>query len=132
MIATTARLARGALEPDAPASATARWRFGPDDGTVVASARSSTATPDGFRALAALRGALAAGGWRLELADRRLPGAVERGLARSRAKRRARIEHKREQKRARFRFWFLLLALIFLVAFLSLSIWEKIGDVFGL
>jgi predicted nucleic acid-binding Zn ribbon protein len=60
------------------------------------------------------------------------PRAVERGLARARAKRRARLEHEREQKRARFRFWFLLLALIFLVAFLSLSIWEKIGDVFGL
>jgi hypothetical protein len=60
------------------------------------------------------------------------PVAVERGLARSRAKRRARIEHKRELRRARFRFLFLLLLLVFVVLFLSLSIWEKIRDVFGL
>ncbi|MEO8290292.1 MAG: hypothetical protein ABI649_04780 [Gaiellaceae bacterium] len=60
------------------------------------------------------------------------PVAVERGLAHARAKRRARVEHKRELRRARLRFLFLLLALVFLVIFLSLSIWEKIRDVFGL
>ena len=52
----------------------ARWRFGPDEGTVVASARSSVTTPDGFGALVALRGALEGEGWRV----RRLAGAVER------------------------------------------------------
>jgi hypothetical protein len=60
------------------------------------------------------------------------PVAVERGLARARAKRRARIEHKREVHRARIRFLFLLLGLILLTLFISLSIWQKIQDVFGL
>ncbi len=48
--------------------------FGPDDGTVVASARGSTTTPDGLAALVALRGALEREGWR----TRRVPGEVER------------------------------------------------------
>ncbi len=52
----------------------AQWRFGPDEGTVVASARSSVTTPDGFGALVVLRGALEGEGWRV----RRLAGAVER------------------------------------------------------
>lgn len=72
-VATAAELAWHALEADT-AAPTARWRFGPDDGTIVASARSSMTTPDGFRALVALRGALEAEGWRV----RRPPGAVER------------------------------------------------------
>jgi hypothetical protein len=60
------------------------------------------------------------------------PLAVERGLAHARAKRRARIEHKRETHRARIRFLFLLIGLILLTLFISLSIWQKIQDVFGL
>ena len=48
--------------------------FGPDEGTVIASARSSVTTRDGFGALEALRGALEGEGWRV----RRLAGAVER------------------------------------------------------
>jgi hypothetical protein len=60
------------------------------------------------------------------------PYAVERGLAYARAKRRARDEHKRETQRAGIRFLFLLLGLVFLTLFISLSIWEKIQDVFGL
>ena len=63
-----------ALGSAASAAPTARWRYGTDDGTVLASARSSTTTDDGFGSLLALRGALEAGGWRV----RRLPGAVER------------------------------------------------------
>ncbi len=42
------------------------------------------------------------------------------------------IEHKRETRRARIRFLFLLLGLILLTLFISLSIWQKIQDVFGL
>jgi hypothetical protein len=60
------------------------------------------------------------------------PDAVERGLALTRAKRRARIEHKREAHRARIRFLFLLLGLVLLTLIISLSIWQKIQDVFGL
>jgi hypothetical protein len=73
-VATTAELAGDALGPMATAAPTARWRYGTDDGTVLACARSSTTTADGVGALGALRGALEAGGWRV----RRLPGAVER------------------------------------------------------
>ena len=51
-----------------------RLRFGPDEGTVLASARSSATTPVGFGALVALRGVLEGEGWRV----RRLPGGVER------------------------------------------------------
>ena len=50
------------------------WRFGPDDGTVVAWARADAETAEGHKALAALRGSLEDDGWRV----RRLPGAVER------------------------------------------------------
>jgi hypothetical protein len=73
-VETTAELAWDALGPAATAAPTARWRYGPDDGSVLASSRSSTTTRDGFAALVELRGALEAGGWQV----RRLPGAVER------------------------------------------------------
>jgi hypothetical protein len=74
-VATTAGLAWDAMGATATATAaTARWRYGTDDGTVSASARSSATTPDGFGALVALREALETGGWRV----RRHPGAVER------------------------------------------------------
>jgi hypothetical protein len=75
-VVTTAELASEAMGPRTTAAPTARWRYGTDDGTVLASARSSTTTPDGFGSLVALRGALETGGWRV----RRLPGAVERLL----------------------------------------------------
>jgi hypothetical protein len=75
-VGTTAELAWDALGPRTTPAPTARWRYGTDDGAVLASARSSTTTPDGFGALVALRGALETGGWRV----RRLPGAVERLL----------------------------------------------------
>jgi hypothetical protein len=56
------------------ATPAAGWGFGPDEGTVVASARSSATSRDGFGALVALRGALEAEGWQV----RQLAGAVER------------------------------------------------------
>ncbi|MFL6001516.1 MAG: hypothetical protein ACJ72P_01800 [Nocardioides sp.] len=73
-VATMAAFAWDAMGAVVAAAPTARWRYGTDDGTVVASARSSTTSPDGFAALVALRGALEAEGWRA----RRLPGTVER------------------------------------------------------
>jgi hypothetical protein len=60
------------------------------------------------------------------------PRAYQRALRKARARRRARIEHKRELSRARLRFLVLLGALLFLVALIGLSIWEKIEAVFGL
>jgi hypothetical protein len=55
-----------------------------------------------------------------------------RGLRRARARRRSRIEHERELERARIRFLALLGGLLFLVAFIVLSTWEKIQALFGL
>ena len=73
-VATTAELAWDAFGLRATAAPTASWRYGTDDGTVLASARAGTTTPDGFGALVTLRGSLEAAGWRV----RRLPGALER------------------------------------------------------
>jgi hypothetical protein len=58
--------------------------------------------------------------------------AYQRGLRRARARRRARIEHQLELRRARIRFLALVVALLFLIAFIGLSIWEKIQAAFGL
>jgi hypothetical protein len=41
-------------------------------------------------------------------------------------------EHQREQRLATIRFLALLGTLVFLTLFLSLSIWDTIGSVFGL
>lgn len=63
-----------AAAAEGTATPPARLVFGPDEGTVVASGRSSSTTPDGLGALVALRGALEGEGWKV----RRLEGAVER------------------------------------------------------
>lgn len=55
-------------------SPTARWSFGPAEGTVTAAARCAVRTPDGSGALGALCGVLAEERWRIH----RVPGAVER------------------------------------------------------
>ena len=60
------------------------------------------------------------------------PHAVRRRLRRERAKRHALDEHQREKRLAGIRFLALMGFLIFLTLFLSLSIWETIGSVFGL
>ncbi len=52
----------------------AGFGFGPEEGTVVASARASATPTDGFGALVALGGALEGEGWRV----RQRAGAVER------------------------------------------------------
>lgn len=51
-----------------------KWRFGPDDGTVVASARADAETTEGHEALAAIRSSLEDDDWRV----RRLEGGVQR------------------------------------------------------
>lgn len=55
-------------------TSTPRWRFGPDAGTVLASARADAETTEGHEALVALRRAIENDGWRV----RRLEGGVER------------------------------------------------------
>ena len=60
------------------------------------------------------------------------PNAVRRRLRRERAKRHSLHEHQREKHLAGIRFLALIGILIFLTLFLSLSIWETIGSVFGL
>lgn len=60
------------------------------------------------------------------------PHAIQRRLRRERAKRHAWHEHQRERRLAGIRFLALIGTLIFVTLFLSLSIWEKIGSVFGL
>jgi hypothetical protein len=57
---------------------------------------------------------------------------VRRRLRRERAKRHALHEHQRERHLAGIRFLALLGGLVFLTLFLSLSIWDTIGSVFGL
>lgn len=60
------------------------------------------------------------------------PVSVGRAFIRHRARRRARVEHRHEQRRAQRRFWGLLGALVFVVVFLGLAIWDKIQALFGL
>jgi hypothetical protein len=60
------------------------------------------------------------------------PYAVQRRIRRERAKRRSRIEHRREQRFASLRFLFLIGVLIFLTLFISLTVWEKVGTLFGI
>jgi hypothetical protein len=60
------------------------------------------------------------------------PFELKREFALQKARRRAKVEHERELRRARVRFYALLGGLVFLMLFLSLSVWEKIEAVFGL
>jgi hypothetical protein len=60
------------------------------------------------------------------------PYTVQRRIRRERAKRRSRIEHRREQRFAGLRFIFLIGVLIFLTLFISLTVWEKVGTLFGI
>ena len=58
--------------------------------------------------------------------------AIERRIARQRAKRHTRGEHERERRRARKRYWVLLAALLFYPLFLGLTVWDQIQALFGL
>jgi hypothetical protein len=60
------------------------------------------------------------------------PYAVQRRVRRERAKRRSRIEHRRAQRFAGLRFLVLIGVLIFLTLFISLTVWEKVGTLFGI
>jgi hypothetical protein len=60
------------------------------------------------------------------------PHAVRRRLRRERAKRHALHEQQRERRLAGIRFLALIGALVFFTLFLILSIWEKMGSIFGL
>jgi hypothetical protein len=60
------------------------------------------------------------------------PSAIQRNYHRERARRRARIERKRETRYADLRFWGVLAGLIFLVAFLGLTVWHQVQQLFGL
>jgi hypothetical protein len=60
---TAGRLWAAALPTTDPPEPT--WRFGPDQGTVVVSARSGLTTAHGLPALLALRGALEGEGWKV-------------------------------------------------------------------
>jgi hypothetical protein len=64
--------------------------------------------------------------------DRARATPVERALVRERARRRARVEHERERTRARRRFLVLVVFLLFVTAFLTLTIWDQIQTLFGL
>ncbi len=58
--------------------------------------------------------------------------AVERAYRRQRARRRARIVRSRQQRRAGLRFLLILAALVALSAYLSLTVWHEIEQLFGL
>jgi hypothetical protein len=58
--------------------------------------------------------------------------AVERAYRLQRARRRARIAHSRAQRRAGLRFLLVVAALVALAAYLSLTVWQEIEQLFGL
>ena len=60
------------------------------------------------------------------------PLAVDRAYRLERAKRRAREARARERRLASIRFAVVLLALLALALFLTVTIWQQIGRLFGL
>jgi hypothetical protein len=58
--------------------------------------------------------------------------AVERAYRLQRARRRARIDRNRARRRAGVRFLLVLAALVALAAYLSLTVWNEIEQLFGL
>jgi hypothetical protein len=59
------------------------------------------------------------------------PLAIERNYRRERARRRARIERQRTARRSDLRFWITLFVLAFLAAFVILTAWREIQNLFG-
>jgi hypothetical protein len=59
------------------------------------------------------------------------PLAIERNYRRERARRRARIERQRTARRSDVRFWITLFVLAFLAAFVILTAWREIQNLFG-
>jgi hypothetical protein len=59
------------------------------------------------------------------------PLAIERNYRRERARRRARIERQRTARRSDVRFWITLFVLAFFAAFVILTAWREIQNLFG-
>jgi hypothetical protein len=59
------------------------------------------------------------------------PLAIERNYRRERARRRARIERQSAARRSDIRFWITLFVLAFLAAFVILTAWREIQNLFG-
>ena len=59
------------------------------------------------------------------------PLAIERNYRRERARRRARMERQRTARRSDIRFWITLFVLAFLAAFVILTAWREIQNLFG-
>ena len=59
------------------------------------------------------------------------PLAIERNYRRERARRRARIERQRTARRSDIRFWITLFVLAFLAAFVILTAWREVQNLFG-
>jgi hypothetical protein len=60
------------------------------------------------------------------------PAAIERAYQRERARRRQRSRRKTEARRSNLRFWLVLIALVFLTAFLALTVWHEVQQIFGI
>ena len=60
------------------------------------------------------------------------PTAVARAYRLERAKRHVRVQRQREQRLAHLRFWLVLVVLTSALAFLSLTVWNEIEQLFGL
>jgi hypothetical protein len=59
------------------------------------------------------------------------PLAIERNYRRERARRRARVERQSAARRSDMRFWITLFVLAFLAAFVILTAWREIQNLFG-
>lgn len=60
------------------------------------------------------------------------PLAIERNYRRERARRRARVERQSAARRSDIRFWITLFVLAFLAAFVILTAWREIQNLFGI
>ena len=59
------------------------------------------------------------------------PRAIERNYRRERARRRARVERQRTARRSDVRFWITLFVLAFFAAFVILTAWREVQNLFG-
>lgn len=60
------------------------------------------------------------------------PEAVRQAYREHRLRRTARIAHRRRTRRAGVRFWLVLVLLLVVCAWLALTTWNQIGNIFGL
>jgi hypothetical protein len=59
------------------------------------------------------------------------PLAIERNYRRERARRRAKVERQSAARRSDMRFWITLFVLAFLAAFVILTAWREVQNLFG-